>query len=342
MRKIKEVIGRNFLGINDSTLREGEQFNGSYFTLRDQVEVLGYLYEIGVDTAEVGNPVVTAIAKDLETLVSIENRPNLMAHIRNCERDLNAAIETGVDGVHILCTADQSRFSQMGTTLEDHIGEMSRNVSRAQEHGLIVRVSVEHGLEDQFFDDALRILKVADGLQVDRVQIADTRGVIMPWEVEEIVGKLRKNISVPIGVHLHNDLGHATGNAIQALAAGANWIDTTLLGIGERTGITPLSALLTNLHKIDPQITEEYCISCLTLAEQSMARILGIDVPMNLITSETAFSHKAGIHVKALQNQGVSTYESIEPDLIGNQRVIVTGSRISGRTTQEDIEHLIR
>jgi homocitrate synthase len=336
----KEQISRNFLGINDSTLREGEQYNGSEFSLDDQIAILNYLHLIGVDTAEVGNPIVPAISEDLKVLLALTNRPTIMAHIRNKASDLEAALSVGVGGVHILCTADPSRLEQMSVTLDDHISSMIQNVQRAQSCNLSIRVSVEHGLEARFFADALRILKAAATLGIDRIQIADTRGVMMPWEVSQAIIDLRRDISIPIGVHLHNDLGHAASNALQALAAGANWVDTTLLGVGERTGITPLSTLLVNLYKIDPDITKKYSLACLTMAERGMAQILGMEVPHNLITGPCAFSHKAGIHINGLLKQGVDTYEPIPPELLGNQRVFVTKSRISGGINSGQVSHL--
>lgn len=327
----KELISHNFIGINDSTLREGEQYNGSVFSLDNQKQILKLLYEIGVDTVEVGNPIVPEISQDLKILTQIPNRPPLMAHIRNKDTDLLAAIDTNVDGVHLLCTADPTRLETMHLKLEDHLANMVQNVQRAQKENIVVRVSVEHGLERKFFTDALKILKVADSLGVDRVQVADTRGVLFPWEIEQIIQALRQEIQAPIGVHLHNDFGQAVANADYALAAGANWIDTTLLGVGERTGITPLSTLLVNLCAINPQLFEKYNLTVLTSAEQQMADILNMTIPHNLITSPTAFSHKAGIHINGLKKQGTATYEAIRPEIVGNERIIVTDSRISGK-----------
>jgi len=327
----QESITKNFIGINDSTLREGEQFNGSEFSLPIQIKILRWLSLFGVDTVEVGNPIVPEIRSDLKSLVKIHGRPPLMAHIRNNEKDLRSAIETGVDGVHILCTVDPDRLKLMHTSLDKHTEDMATRVCHAKSEGLRVRVSVEHGLEERFFTDALKILKTADSLGVDRVQVADTRGVLFPWNIESLIHALRREIHTKIGVHFHNDLGHAVSNTLIAIASGANWADTTLCGFGERTGIPSLSALVVNLCLLIPELTDKYRLSTLTPAEQWMAKTVNSQVPHNLITSPTAFSHKAGIHISGIKKQGDATYEAIEPSLVGNQRVIVTGSRISGK-----------
>lgn len=342
MTSYQEAISRHFRGINDSTLREGEQYNGSVFSLADQQQILRWLHLVNVNTAEVGNPIVEEINRDLQILTKESERPPLMAHIRNLESDLAAALAlgSGLAGVHLLCTADPERLSLLGVSLEEHIEELAKNVRQAQTHGLVVRVSVEHGLEERFFPAALQILKVADSLGVDRVQVADTRGVLLPWDVTHLIGALRQEIrpETEIGVHVHNDLGHATSNAVTALAAGANWVDTTLLGVGERTGITALSALLVNLRAIDPRLVESYSLSLLTSIEGQMAELLGLAVPHNLITSPTAFSHKAGIHLNGIRKQGAQIYEAFDPSVVGNQRVVVTDSRISGKRGREKVE----
>lgn len=326
-----ELIAQHFIGINDSTLREGEQFNSAEFSLDSQKQILTWLYLVGVNTAEVGNPILSEIYQDLHVLTRMADRPPLMAHILNREKDLAAAIDSQVQGVHLMCTVDPTRLVDMNITLEQHIETMIKNVRRAQAEDLMVRVSVEHGLEDRFFSDTLRVLQIADSLGVDRVQVADTRGVLLPWDVFAIITSLRQEIQTQIGVHLHNDLGLAPSNALFALAAGANWVDTTILGIGERTGVVALCRLLPILFKIDPRLVKRYSLSLLTMIDQEMAKMLGISVPPNLITSPTAFSHKAGVHTNGIRKQGNETYEPFAPEVVGNQRVIVTGSRISGR-----------
>lgn len=329
-----ERITDHYKFINDSTLREGEQFNSAKFSIEEQEQILNWLWLIGVDMAEMGNPVNDRLKPDITTLAKLENRPKLMVHIRANLEDMKATEGIGVEGIHILCTVDPDQLARMrktGITLEDHIAEMKQIVAMAKERNLETRVSVEHGLEPKFFGDALKVLKVADSLGVDRVQIADTRGIMLPHEVFNIVSTLRAEINTQIGVHLHNDLGLAEANLLAALEAGANGGDTTLLGIGERTGIVALSRALLLLFRINPQLAVKYNLEYLTAAENYMAEILDKQVPHNLATSATAFSHKAGLHGRKIERQGPQTYEAFPPELVGNERVIVTDSRISGR-----------
>jgi len=212
----------------------------------------------------------------------------------------------------------------------------------AKSHGLETRVSAEDFF-NQPFNLILDIYQLACHLQVDRLGVSDTVGKALPWEVEEKIRGLRRRFSVDLEVHFHNDFGHSISNALAALAAGANWVDTSFLGIGERTGITPLSALLVNLYSLNRELVSRYNLGVITRAENYVAEICHIDVPINLITSvKNGFAHKAGIHLNALINFGPHKYEPIPPSLIGNRRHLIVNSLISGRTTEKDVNEFLK
>ncbi len=127
------------------------------------------------------------------------------------------------------------------------------------------------------------------------------------------------------------------------MRAGANWVDTSLLGIGERTGITPLSALLVNLYNIRKDTISKYNLKFITEAENYVAKVCNIEVPINLITNLfNGFAHKAGIHLNALINFGPSKYEPLPPNLIGNKRQLIIKSIVSGKTDEKDVLDFLR
>jgi homocitrate synthase len=128
-------------------------------------------------------------------------------------------------------------------------------------------------------------------------------------------------------------------NAFAALEAGAGYISTSLLGIGERTGITPTSSLLVNLYVLAPGLARRYDLGRLTEAENYVARACGIEMPPNLMTNTAnGFAHKAGIHLDALMKFGPRKYELLPPGLIGNRRSLVIGTLLSGKTRLLDVE----
>jgi len=335
-RKILE----NFKGIIDSTLREGFQFSRANFSLKAQKKIFSYLSRIRVDYIELGNPVKPEIREMIAAVLGRKGarRPRVLCHIRNRGADVEAALACGVEGVNILCLADPERLAAIGLTRREYLSDLERNVGMAKANGLEVRVGVE-----DFFGQpeelSREIHQRADGLGVDRIAVADTLGRTMSWEVGERIGDLRSRIAADIEVHFHNDLGHSVGNSLAALQAGANWVSTTLLGIGERTGITPLSSLLINLHLLAAEAMGRYDLSLLTKAETYISRICGIDMPPHLMTNPVnGFAHKAGIHLNAMMKFGPQKYEPVSPSVVGNRRSLVINTLLSGRTSPAEVE----
>jgi homocitrate synthase len=166
---------------------------------------------------------------------------------------------------------------------------------------------------------------------VDRVGIADTVGIATPLQVHDLVRTLRGVVSCDIEFHGHNDTGCAIANSYCALAAGATHVDTSVLGIGERNGITPLGGLVARMYALDPeQIRAKYKLPMLREVENYVAEIVGVDVPFNnYITGYTAFTHKAGIHAKAILNNP-DTYEILDPADFGLTRYLHIAHRLTG------------
>jgi homocitrate synthase len=341
---MREEIAKNFKGIIDSTLREGLQFAKANFSLEEQIDIFNYLGKIGVDYVEVSNPVKLEIREIIKELVERKNKssPKILAHIRNREEDIEKAIESKVDGVNILCTADPERISSLKLTPNNYLKNLEKNIILAKSQNLEIRVSAEDFFH-QPFELILEIYELASNLNVERIGVPDTLGKALPWDVERRIKELRKRFRTDIEVHFHNDFGNSVSNALSALRAGANWIDTSLLGIGERTGITPLSALLVNLYNIDRDIVKKYNLKFITEAENYVAKVCNVEVPINLITNIcNGFAHKAGIHLNALMNFGPHKYEPLPPNLIGNKRKLVIKSIVSGKTDEEDLLNFLR
>jgi len=179
--------------------------------------------------------------------------------------------------------------------------------------------------------DLLTVYRAVDALGVDRVGIADTVGVARPREVYELVSVLRSMVDCDIEFHGHNDTGCAVANSYCALEAGATHVDTSVLGIGERNGITPLGGLVARLYAEDPALVKDkYDLPLLVEIDSYVADVVEISVPFsNYITGATAFTHKAGIHAKAMINSP-KTYEILDPKDFGLQRYIDITNRLAG------------
>jgi len=195
--------------------------------------------------------------------------------------------------------------------------------------------NVRFSSEDTFRSDKrdlLAIYAAADAVGVNRVGLADTVGVATPSQVRELVADVRAVVHCDIEFHGHNDTGCAIANAFEAVRAGATHIDTSILGIGERNGITPLGGLLARMYTLNPQrLQQKYRLELLPELDRMIARMTGIDIPFNnYLTGAFAYNHKAGMHLKAVYvNPG--SYEIIPPEAFGVTRRLQIGSRLTGK-----------
>lgn len=317
----------------DSTLREGEQFARASFRTQDKIEIARALDEFGVDIIEVTSPAASPLSqRDAAEIVKLGLSARVITHTRCHVDDVRAALDAGVEGVGLLfATSRILRESSHGKSIDQIIDAMAPPIELALSHGLEVRFSAE----DTFRSDEaelLRVYRAAESLGVHRVGLADTVGIATPRQVYALVKEVRRAVGCGIGFHGHNDTGGAIANAHEAIAAGGTHVDVTVLGIGERVGITPLGGLIARMYTLDPEgVAARYRLESLRSLEHRVARIANVEIPFNnYLTGDTAYSHKAGIHLKAMvANPG--SYEIIPPAVFGMARNIIVGSRLTGK-----------
>jgi homocitrate synthase len=237
----------------------------------------------------------------------------LLTHVRCNLDDARRAIDTGVDGVNVLAaTSSRLRPVSHGLSIDEIIEVGSAVMAEIRAAGREARFSTEDSFRSDP-EDLMRIYRAIDRAGVDRVGIADTVGVATPSQVHDLVSRVRRNVGCDIEFHAHDDTGCAVANALAAVEAGATHVDTTILGIGERNGIVPLSTMMARLHTLQPELVDHYRLEMLPELDAMLAEILGVPIPFNAaVTASTAFHHKAGMHTKAvLVDPGA--YEILDP-----------------------------
>lgn len=318
--------------IIESTLREGEQFANAFFDTAKKVEIAKALDEFGVDYIELTSPAASEESrKDCALIASLGLKAKILTHIRCNMDDAKLAIATGVDGLDVVIgTSSILREFSHGKDMDYIVKNAIEVVSYIKSHGVEVRFSSEDSFRSDLVD-LLNIYREMDKIGVDRVGIADTVGCANPRQVYDLVKTLRGVVSCDIECHFHNDTGCAIANAYAALEAGATHIDTSVLGIGERNGITPLGGLIARMYTADREyVTKKYKLHKLRDVENLVAEAVEVQVPFNnYITGYCAFTHKAGIHAKAILNNP-STYEILRPEDFGMTRYVDIGSRLTG------------
>ncbi|MCL4395715.1 MAG: homocitrate synthase, partial [Chloroflexi bacterium] len=245
----------------------------------------------------------------------------------------------GVNGIDLVIgTSSYLREFSHGMAMEQVIDRSVEVLTwlRAQAPNLELRFSTEDSFRSEEAD-LFRVYLAVDKVGVDRFGIADTVGIATPMRVYELVSSLRRLVKAGIEFHGHNDSGCAIANAFSALEAGATHIDTSVLGIGERNGITPLGGLVARMYVTNRELVKKkYKLKKLRKIDEMVANLVGVGVPFNnYITGVTAFTHKAGIHAKAILNQP-ETYEILNPKDFGMTRYISIAHKLTGWNAIKD------
>ncbi|HVD03600.1 MAG TPA: LeuA family protein [Candidatus Dormibacteraeota bacterium] len=323
----------NQLRLLDTTLREGEQFADARFSSADRIRLALALDALGVDELEVPSPAVSPnAAAQLRDIIQLELSADVRAHVRCRPADIQLALRAGAQGLNLFLGTSPAlvRYS-LRRTWSEQAAQIRESVALAVSSGAFVRFSAE----DAFRTSRARLFAAFDvALEsgARRLGIPDTVGTATPDAVGSTVRALcRRYPGVSLEFHGHNDTGCSVANSLAAWQAGADCLDVTVLGIGERVGITSLGGLLARLYTVAPDAVSRYRFDLLPALDAQVAALTGMTVPFNQpLTSAHAFTHVAGIHTNAvLRSPG--TYEVIDPATVGRSRVIAVGSRLTGR-----------
>lgn len=332
--------------IFDSTLRDGAQGEGISFSVDDKLKILKSLDNFGISYAEAGNP--GSNPKDLEFFrrakgVKLKNT-KLVAF--GSTRRKNVKPEED-DNLNALLTADTEYIAIFGKSWllhvevilsaapEENLAMISDTVSYLTSKGKKVFFDAEH-----FFDGykdnkefALSTIKAAEKAGAAAVVLCDTNGGTFPDEIAEITGEAVKAVSIPVGIHCHNDSGCAAACTLSAVKAGARQVQGTFIGIGERCGNTNLSTLIPNLQlKLGYECVPEESMQTLTETANYIAEIANIKLAGSMpYVGRNAFGHKGGMHVDGVA-KNPKTFEHIPPETVGNERCYLL-SEVSGRST---------
>lgn len=329
----------------DTTLRDGTQGEHINLSVQDKLLITERLDEFGVDYIEGGWPSsnpkdeefflkakklnlkqarLAAFGSTARTLDNIAGDPNLVGLVR-CEAPVLTIFGK---------TWKAHSIKSLGISDDENAELIRRSVSFLVDAGREVFFDAEH-----FFDGwkdnaafAERMIAAAVEAGASRVVLCDTNGGTLPHEVSEIVARVRQIVSVPVGIHAHNDGDLAVANSIEAVRAGATQVQGTMNGIGERCGNANLVSIIPNLLlKLDGEFTRLSDLKHLTSMSKFVYEILNLPSDTRApFVGKSAFAHKGGIHVSAVMKES-SLYEHIDPSLVGNrQRVLV--SELAGQS----------
>lgn len=326
----------------DTTLRDGEQSPGVNLNASEKVEIALQLEKLGVDLIEAGfaaaspgdQASVKAVAKAVKnaTIVSLS---------RSVEKDIDAAWEALREAenpcLHLfLATSPIHRKHKLRMEKHEVVEQMQSALKYARKYFSHIEFSPEDAGRTEI-DFLCEVTEKAIRSGATIINIPDTVGYLTPLEYGAIFKTLKERVSsiekIRLSAHTHDDLGMAVANALAAIQNGADQIEGTLNGIGERAGNTAIEEVALALEtrqsifqaKTSLQLKEIYKTSRL------VSRLTGMIVPGNkAIVGANAFAHESGIHQDGMLKEK-STYEIMLPETIGLKESKLVLGKHSGR-----------
>jgi 2-isopropylmalate synthase len=339
-RKDKKMSRRIY--IFDTTLRDGEQVPGAKLNKRQKLEIAQQLAKLGVDVIEAGFP--CSSPEDLRAVKAVSEQvkgPVIAGLSRAVEQDIDAAWEAvkpaerprihvflGSSDVHLQKKLQQNRETALQMAVD------------AVRHAKRYCEDVEYSTEDASRTDLEYLCRVVDAVikaGATVVNIPDTVGYAVPEEFGELIRQLKERVpaldNATLSAHCHNDLGLAVSNSMAAIRNGANQVECTLNGMGERAGNASLEEIVMILKTRQATYDAHTNIRTEEIYRSSrmVSRLMNVPVqPNKAIVGANAFAHSSGIHQDGILKDR-STYEIMKPEDLGIRRSQLVLTARSGR-----------
>tara|TARA_B100001123_G_scaffold430686_1_gene551098 strand:- start:56 stop:1711 length:1656 start_codon:yes stop_codon:yes gene_type:complete len=346
----------NTVQIYDATLRDGAQAEGISFSVDDKLSIAQRLDDLGVHYIEGGWPNPTN-PKDLEFFIRASENTYTNAKIAAFgstrrannppEEDviLNTLLDAGTEVVTLFGKSWQLHVTHvLSTTPDENVKLIQDSLAYMKSNGRELIYDAEHFFDGYKADPgyALETLLAAQDGGASILVLCDTNGGTLPSELPEIWGRVKEKISVPLGIHTHNDSGVGVANSLVAVELGAVQVQGTFNGYGERCGNANLCSVIPSLElKLGKHCIGPENLSGLMDFSRFLSEIANVfHDHRQPFVGESAFAHKGGVHIDAMVKQP-ATYEHCEPELIGNERRFLLSEQSGGATVVAKLEHLI-
>jgi len=344
-------MGKKPILIYDTTLRDGTQGGGMSLSVDDKVQIAKRLDALQFDYIEGGWP--GSNPKDIDFFNTIRTIPLHYAKVAafgstrkkdtppEQDPNLQALIEAQTPVITIFGKSSPFQVKEaLQTTPEENLRMISDSTAYLNRHGKEVIYDAEHFFDGFQLDPeyALCTLRSAHAAGAHFLVLCDTNGGTDFRAVTEIVRRVKTEFpKARVGIHTHNDSGYGVANSLAAVYEGAEMVQGTVNGIGERVGNADLVTILANLFKWKIPTKGKIDASQLTALSRFVYELANLPPhPQQPYVGELAFAHKGGVHVDAVL-KNPELYEHIDPEAVGNRRQFLV-SDLAGTAHIETLE----
>jgi isopropylmalate/homocitrate/citramalate synthase len=327
----------NRIGIYDTTLRDGEQTAGLVFNKYDKQEIAQALDEVGVERIEVGMPAVSEEDREAIKLIVADGlKAELWGFSRAKEQDIDLCIKLGLRNLLLEYPTSPYKIKAYGYNPEKVTNVIQNAVTYAKKLNAYVQFMFVDGTRTPR-EDLFAAMRAAVDAGADELTIPDTVGALSPEGAAYLVAETRKEFSLPLGIHVHNEFGMATACAMAAVRAGASWVHVTVNGLGEKSGNADISEIVVAsrlLYGVESSIQ----LNKLKWLADKVEKISKVKLSsMKPVVGAAVFQRESGSVVNQMLKMP-SAVESYDPSLVGQTRQIVLGKK-SGK---ESLQHFIK
>jgi 2-isopropylmalate synthase len=328
--------------IFDTTLRDGEQVPGAKLNAKQKLEIALQLERLGVDVIEAGFPCSSpGDAQAVKNVAQQVKKSTIAGLARAVQQDIDICWESvrqaesprihvflGSSDIHVQKKLRMDREKAMNLAVE--------SVKYAKSFCSDVEYSTEDASRTDF-EYLCRVIEAVIKVGATTINVPDTVGYATPDEFGELIVRLRESVpaldKVTLSVHCHNDLGLAVANSVTAIRCGAQQVECTINGIGERAGNASLEEIVMTL-RTRPTIFQAHTdINTKEIYRTSrmVSRLMNIPVqPNKAIVGSNAFAHSSGIHQDGILKDR-RTYEIMKPEDVGIKEHTMVLTARSGR-----------
>lgn len=329
---------------SDTTLRDGEQMPGATLDPIEKLQIAKSLEAAGVHSLDAGFPASSQADIDaIQSMVGVIKKPVLTALCRTLPGDVDAADEALAGnpphkrGVSLFCgTSPLHRQFKLEKSKSEVLKLIVDSIQYAAEKFDIVAFSPEDASRTEV-DFLCEVYREAIAAGATTIGFPDTVGILTPWKAQDLICRIQDEVpgieNVLLAVHFHNDLGLAVANTLACIDAGANVVQCTVNGIGERAGNAALEevAMALQLHQEEYQRPHHLDVSQLAPLCKLVAELTGIALsPMKPVAGSNIFATEAGIHQDGLL-KNPDTYLPYRPETVGETGIRLVLGRHSGR-----------